>query len=209
MASSLGKLVANSLDKVASHLYELAIARADYATSILNQLSEPGYEIENWGVLLSLCERLLADDTLRNSAVTANGNWTWMRRAVVKLLEKGLRKEPPYDQIGRFRDLLLILADDPSPTPDEDRPPERWFGHSDPMTVAINYTRPMAVNALIEYARVRANHLKIGDVDFLGSNRLEEQVQQKLSNKLVLSYGAKPGSSLCIWQINRHPLLVE
>ncbi|OGO35501.1 MAG: hypothetical protein A2W35_21315 [Chloroflexi bacterium RBG_16_57_11] len=187
LASSLGKLVVGSFDKYSPYLYELAAARADYATSILNHLSEPEYEITNWDALLGLCESLLANDTFRKSSETTKGNWKWVRSAIVKILEKGLRKNTPYEQIERFRDLLLILTDDPSPTPEEDRPPEGQFGHSDPMAVAINYTRPMAVNALIEYARVRANNLNIGDVDFSAANRLEDEVQKTLSNKLVPS----------------------
>ena len=184
LASSLGKLIINSFEKYSLHLFEIAVIRADYVTAILNQLSEPSYEIVNWDIWLSLCERIMADNSIRTSTTTAKGNWAWMRRAIVKLLEKGLNKESSYEQLGRFRDLLLILVDDPSPTPEEDRPPEGWFGHSDPMTVAINYTRPMAVNALIEYARIRAHSLKIGDLNYSGPNRLEEPVQQALSKKL-------------------------
>ena len=187
MADSLGKLITTSLDKYSPYLFELAAARADYAIAVLDQLCEPSYEIQNWDILLNLCESLLADITIRSNAITARGNWTWVRRSIISLLKKGLRKETPYEQLQRFRDLLLILVDDPSPTSEEDRPPEGWFGHGDPATVALNYARPMAVNALIEYARVRAIYLKISDHNYSGPNRLEDQVQQSLSRKLIPS----------------------
>lgn len=57
----------------------------------------------------------------------------------------------PHNQSEDVREILLILLNDPDPDRERDQPAEEMAGHGDPVQVAINSVRPMALNAFITY----------------------------------------------------------
>jgi len=134
---------------------------------------------------------LLGDQTVRTDMTRAfDGSWVEVRRAILHLIELGLNNEqhrPPQELLPRVRDILLTLLDDPDPDAETDRPPEGYFEHEDPATVAINAVRSRALLSLIEYAELRA---RLAEEEHkpahegLGPKRLEPVVQEALARKL-------------------------
>ena len=78
--------------------------------------------------------------------------WRNVRFEISRLLKISVTDENrhiPDNLIGSVQILLLQLVDDLDPTLEADRPPNGWFGHNDPATVAINHVRPVSLAALI------------------------------------------------------------
>ena len=59
--------------------------------------------------------------------------------------------EFPRGYTDEVREILLTLLADPDPDLDRDQPAEGMAGHGDPVQVAINSVRPMALNAFITF----------------------------------------------------------
>jgi len=77
-------------------------------------------------------------------------DWGWARQALVDLLEAGCNKNLlPFASRETAWPLLEHLAEDPSPTPEEDTPASDRL---DPATKSINTVRGGAMHAVIEYA---------------------------------------------------------
>lgn len=193
LARLLAKVVMANLDRYGDHLALIALMRPEYAYALLKRL-EGGEEAKtlSWEVSLDLCERLLADDTVRQDMTEGDeGDWRGVRLAIASLLEMGLAypdRPIPKELLPRARDILSILVDDPDPTLEDDQPQEDWFGHNDPATVAVNHVRPYALIALMEYARVHslsAQEAEAGsETKEPGPKGLEPIVRQTLEDKL-------------------------
>ena len=145
---------------------------------------------EVWELRLNVVEAITSDSDLRTDIVpNFDARWSHVRRELVSLLQSGLKASDghrvPDELLPRVCDALLIFADDPDPTPSEDRPAEGWMGHNDPLQVSINHVRPQALSALIDYAACRAQrgldgHPVIG----VGPARLEQRIADKLVQRL-------------------------
>src|SRR5262249_49795838 len=92
-------------------------------------------------------------------------NWSWTRKAIVDLVDKGFATEGPasipIDLRGQVWAVLERLTEDPDPSPEY----EARFGGSnmDPPTLALNTVRGAAMTAVMRYvAWVRQNSEKRG-----------------------------------------------
>jgi hypothetical protein len=80
--------------------------------------------------------------------------WVWTRREIVSLLEHGLKLEDERAIALEYRqqvwNAIHTIAADPDPTPEHE---ERYGGtNMDPLTLALNTTRPRAIFAAAAYA---------------------------------------------------------
>jgi hypothetical protein len=79
--------------------------------------------------------------------------WVWTRREIVSLLEKGFDLDDdrtiPLDQRSATWSVINAVAEDADPTPESE---ERYGGSNmDPLTLALNTTRPRALFAAMSY----------------------------------------------------------
>jgi len=110
-----------------------------------------------WNTVLDLCQALLAIDDVWIDKTAAGEDYYWrdVRLSIARLIKIGLedpKRKVPSELLLQVRGILLKLVDDPDPDMDSDRPPTGYMGHGDPITVALNHVRPVALSALIEYA---------------------------------------------------------
>ena len=193
LADIVAGVIISNPQRYVGHVTSIARCHSAFACALLDQLRKDEHTaIVPWEISLSLCEDLLADETIRTDMSREwDGNWVWARKSIVDLLQVGLRNQErivPAEHLPRVRDILLILVDDPDPDLASDRPTEGWAGHRDPATIAINHVRSSALIALIEYARTRALAARgtAQDAEQEGPSpqRLELIVRETLSRKL-------------------------
>ncbi len=193
LAKAMAEVVIRQPEKYQDHVVQAALLRPEYAVVLLDKFRDPGEgRAIPWELAIDLCEGLLADDDRRVSVeAVGDKDWISVRMGIVRLLEVGLgdpERPIPDSSLGRVRDLLLILIDDPDPDSVSDHPPEGWFGHNDPLTVAINRVRPAALIALIRYAGKVAMSPPIatgdGESTQRGPERMETVVRDALTRKL-------------------------
>ena len=193
LAKSLTEVVTRDPDRYQEQIASLVLLRPEYAYALLDHFRDPGEgQSVPWEMAIRLCEDLLANITLGATAERRGyTDWISVRMAVVRLLAAGLHHQErsvPDDLLGRVRDLLLILIDDPDPDPESDHPPKGWLGYNDPATTALNRVRPAALQALIEYARrvafasPAATQRDVSEGP--GPERLEAVVREALTRKL-------------------------
>ncbi len=204
--SALGQAVAglvfSDFDKYAQHLKPIALIGPAFATPLIRGFTS-GTRIGSvrWADALEFCEAMLSDANIRYSSDNAGDeNWRYTREAIVNLLEVAV-EEPKADAgveatdhrvqmefLPRVRDLLLTLLDDPDPSPENDRPPENYVGHNDPVTVALNHVRPRALLTLIQYAvhraQVEQGESRDDNASQLPVSRLEPKVREALTRKM-------------------------
>jgi len=174
-------------------LTELLSTRPEYAQAFLSQAAEYGKGDEatytHWGIYVTVCENLIHIEDIRTNLERSRSmGWREARQAVVRLLEsalEGIHLGRIEGLLPRIRDLLLDLINDPDPMAEDDQPASGWFGHADPMTVALNHVRPAALAALIYYAQLAAEKIDWGDDMGPGPERLEFVVRDALTSHLT------------------------
>lgn len=189
---SLGGVAAQTifsdLTKYSSILLDVASLRPEYASGFLFAATDAISNEALWDLRLSVCEHLLANETVRTdmSRNLYEHGWVGFRHSVMSLLEQAAKNSEtkiPERFFHRVRDLLIILSDDPDPDLKDDRPAEGWLGHHDPLTVAINHVRSQAVWALILYAsKKRERDLTQGGQD--EKEHIESEVQAVFTRRL-------------------------
>jgi hypothetical protein len=192
LAKVVANLILNNLDKYTSFFSQIASIRPEFASEILERwINAKESPTITWQIVIDLCQALLSiDDIWIDKSVTfGNYYWRYVRFSIARLLKIGFkdqkRKLPP-EFMTQGRDILIKLAFDPDPDAEADRPQEGYFGHNDPINIALNHVRPVAVSALIEAAW---HHFMITK-DLLGSEReadkshLEAEVMRTLELKL-------------------------
>jgi hypothetical protein len=115
------------------------------------------------------------------------GGWVGFRHGVMSLLEKGVKDSEsavPEPFLPRIKNLLLVLAEDPDPDLESDRPAEGWLGHHDPLTVAINHIRSEAVATLILYASNKRERDIKDHAEGERPDRIESEVKEVLTRKV-------------------------
>jgi len=155
-ANAVAKVVLDNLEKFEKQFTQIGLHRAEFAYSFFEQMKK----IEEisplvWDLSVSLCERILEEDSKRNDIDgKQSGNWLWARKRIVSFLQDRLEKKGmiPLEYLLRIKNILKILVNDPDPGAEQDQPAKGWFGHNDPATVAINHVRPEALSTLINYS---------------------------------------------------------
>lgn len=188
LGNDAAQIILSDLPKYGSSILKIAAMRPEYAGSLLSTSSPSVDSAVLWDLRLTICERLLADEHIRTDmSRSLEGGWVGFRHGVVGLLEKAVsssESQAPEHSWPRIRNLLFLLAEDPDPDQESDRPKEGWLGHHDPLTVAINHIRSQAVISLITYAGNKASR----DQQVFGADegpaRMEPEVLEVLSRKV-------------------------
>lgn len=193
LADSVAHVVLAFPQKYIEQLHLIVQIHPEFACALMRQLiDEERGDTAHWDLWISVCEKLLANDLIRESMdYGINGSWVQARKYIVDLLGIGLDKAgnkpiaPEY--LPRIKSILFRLVLDPDPDPARDQPEKGWFAHNDPATVAINHVRPTALLALIKYALYKAHPVANKEQDSLNdqlSSKLEEDVREMLTRKL-------------------------
>jgi hypothetical protein len=193
LANEVAKVILATPHRYIEHLPGIVLLRPEFPHAMLSRAREEEPTTrEEWKFVIRLGEVLLEDESARTDMSRAyEVTWVDARRSLVHVIQVGLTQMEhriPTDLLSKVRDMLFVLINDPDPDPKTDRPPEGWFGHADPATVAINAVRSSALLGLIEYAKLRAETLQgvseEAEVEGPGPSRLEPSVRETLTQKL-------------------------
>ncbi len=192
-AKELANLVCSSPEFYSQSLLDICLVRPENAVAIISLWAKPEYGKDiPWELAINLFEELLKDKRVwdNESQKTYDGEmWRNARLNIAQLLEISFtndKKQVPGNLLESVQNLLLKLVDDPDPTLEADRPQDGWFGYNDPITVAINHVRPIALAALIRCATCIARQ-KTSDESALQENRVMSSLMaEKLEQKLDL-----------------------
>ena len=117
-------------------------------------------------------------------------DWGWARNAVTDFLSVGCEKnviDPTLREL--VWDILNVVADDPSPTPEDDRTTTM-----EPFTQSINTTRGKALHAIMQYALWVRQGLNKGqkESEIKFDISLIPEVQQRLEKHLDPKFDPSP-----------------
>ncbi len=192
MANAIADAVISNPDRYASILPRIVGARPEYGSTLFDRWWKP----ENiasvpWALALNVSHDLLDQTQVwsTESQGSFEESWRSVRLAIARLLLAGLsRKESrlPVEHLPAALEVLLSLADDPDPSLEADRPKEGWAGHNDPITVALNHVRPIALTALIHFALFRVEEVRQHEeVNYTTTlHQVEPIIQELLTRKL-------------------------
>ena len=191
LADVIAKLVCPFSDRYRERLVDIALFLPEYGVSILNYWANPKFtDPIPWVNVISLCECMLNSPIVwdNESKKGFEGEiWRNVRLAIARLLNisvSNTEKLVPFHLIGNVKELLYKLVDDPDPTPEADRPPDGWFGHNDPITVALNHVRPISLMALIRCAVLMASQENPSKAASIKTYSMEPALREKLLQKL-------------------------
>ncbi len=190
LAQAIARVILREPAKYEAYLPSLLFVQPEYADAVLNQLWDAIAADENiWHFAITVCE---AVNWHMQEWISGNkgGEDTRIevRRSMVRVLERGSSPETrlPASLHERARSILFCLIDDPDPDEETDHPPEGFFGHNDPASIAINAVRPRALHCLVRLVGLSAGiddaatqHLRAP-----GPRRWDLQARDALSRKL-------------------------
>lgn len=171
--------------------------KASYVYALLSGLETAWKDGKNfeWEPVIRLCESLLSRtqisklDSVQDSSEEDSIKWVHIPGTVADLLEEGLKHDEhaiPPEFLPRVKELIFRLAEDPHPTPEEEKDMVT-SGNWSAATLSLNCNRGKAMHALINYAlryvRVRKAE-KDGKDPFPNGRRMEPDVNRVLDNKL-------------------------
>ena len=143
---------------------------AEAAFRAFKDLLDDG-EIFSWESIIDLGQAVVDSPT----------EWSSRSRAsLAMLINRGIAAEEidfPEEIESEVQDILIILLDDPDPDRERDQPSEGMAGHGDPVQVAINSVRPMALNAYITFL-VWQDDQSEGKVDSTFFDPIENHIQE-------------------------------
>ncbi len=166
LGTQLSSRVSEEPQRFASESLAFVGLHPTYVRSLINGLTEAvGKKKEfDWRPVLLLCDWVLEqkDERAVGEApywVEEDKDWTWTRTAIAHLIEAALRQQTdviPFALQKAVWAVLERLSDDPNPTPEHEA---RYGGsNQDPVNMAINTTRGVALLSVTYYATwVRKN----------------------------------------------------
>jgi hypothetical protein len=82
------------------------------------------------------------------------------RIAAIQFVKEALsvRDLLPSEYLSDIETIVSLYLQDPDPDENRDSPPEGWVGHGDPITLALNSIRPIALMCLMLILSIRLNH---------------------------------------------------
>ena len=111
---------------------------------------------QSWSEIIVLSDWVLSQDydieLEQEHDLDEDPDWSWCRKTIAGLLNAGFKKgdgQIPIDLKEKVWSLILILTQDPDPTPEYEA--EYGGSNMEPTTLAINTVRGEAMHALIEY----------------------------------------------------------
>lgn len=152
LAEATAQVIMQESARYVAQIPALRETDAIYARKLLDRIRDeledhPSFAEEfNWTPVFDLCKDIAANPS----------NWdTSARISVARLLRTAYNTDASASMFAhkaRAQALFFKLLDDPDPSPSRDRPPEGHAGHENPLHVALNAVRPIAVDGLIIYA---------------------------------------------------------
>lgn len=159
-----------------------------------------------WSPIFDLCEAIAENPDEWDSSA---------RISTARLLKAAFTAEAYHHMIeyaDQIKPLFFHLLDDPDPSPSRDRPPEGHAGHQNPLHVALNAVRPIAVDGLIIYALRRAEHHEYQGYSEEDESGFEPDVRSQLLSMIedeALSVRSIFGRRLHhLWYLD-HPLVLD
>jgi hypothetical protein len=139
-----------------------------YVRALLQGLREAlGHErVFSWAPVLELCGLVLAQpanaaDESRQRIDDRDPGWSWTRKAIADLLERGLQPGPvmiPFALREAVWRVMHTLTEDAEPTPEYER--EYGGSNMNPAELSINTTRGEAMHAAVRYGLWVRTHLE-------------------------------------------------
>lgn len=150
----LRELIMEEPKRYAREISVLEDANPRYAEAAFRAFSDLVDDGETfpWESILELGQAITASPTAWSEQARTN---------LAKLINKGISADAiefPDGVESVVESILRTLLTDPDPDTDRDQPPDGMAGHGDPVQVAINSVRPMAVNAYITYLSWQDDH---------------------------------------------------
>jgi hypothetical protein len=161
LSRALSVLAEASPERVVRLAPQLRDVKPAYLQSMMHGLEQAiGQEKSfDWPLLLELLEWIVEQPRAiaggrGDEYADLDPGWVWTRKAIAGLLERGVSASGAsrvrLDERERIWRILERIASDPEPTPEEEL---RSGGEgTDPVTLALNTTRPRAIRAAIAYA---------------------------------------------------------
>jgi hypothetical protein len=184
LAEAASRVILANPTRYEDQIPQLGDADAVYTATVLDNIREELDDAPqafcqdfNWPPVFELCEEVASNP----------GDWeSSARLSAARLMKKSFSSEAHESFLsyaGSTKKILFELLDDPDPSPSRDRPPEGHAGHQNPMHVALNAVRPVALDSLIIYAIRAAEHREYQGYSEEESG-LEQDVRTHLSSKL-------------------------
>jgi hypothetical protein len=150
----LRELIMEDPQRYAREISVLEDANPRYAEAAFRAFSELVDDGETfpWESIIELGQVITASPTSWSGQVRTN---------LAKLINKGIAADAiefPAGTESAVESILRTLLTDSDPDADRDQPSEGMAGYGDPVQVAINSVRPMAVNAYITYLSWQDDH---------------------------------------------------
>lgn len=144
---------------------------------------------DSWPSIIDLSEWVLSqkDDTRTEQGINSDKDlrWAWCRKTIASLINSGLKKgqgQIPIELKDRVWDVILILTQDPDPTPTHEA--EYGGNNMEPATLAINTVRGEAMHALIEYGLWVGRNTLDKKISFVDIPEVREVLDHHLNPKL-------------------------
>jgi hypothetical protein len=193
LAIEVANVVLANPERYWSVIGEIVTIHPQYAAAIIGhwENSEASRPIP-WDMLIKLSKHLLAESAVWSNEVniTDHSSWWSVRLSIARVLEIGLRDKDrliPNELLLSAKEILVLLADDPNPSPDFEQPQDETPNARDPYTNSLNCVRPVAVRTLIWYAVRQAHVVEPTGNDTkntLNTHRLEPNVKEILIRKV-------------------------
>lgn len=159
LARILEKVVTKDPQRFAIQAFEFTTTHPTYVRALLSGLRE-GLEQKKkftWESVLELCSWIVNQPITisdhRFHGWDADPDWRWTRKSIARLLDVGFRPtqgEIPFRYREQVWPILFSLSEDTDPTPETEK--QDFSLGFDAATLAINRVRPLAMQAVIQYA---------------------------------------------------------
>lgn len=181
LAEAAARVILGNPSRYEAQLPQLRKADSIYTAELFNQMRD---EIEDaptafkedfdWSPIFDLCEFI----------ATAPEDWEKSARLSAARLLKTLfstdAHEHMFEHADRIKPLFFNLIEDPDPSPSRDQPPEGHAGHQNPMHIALNAVRPIAVEGLLIFALRAAEDRGYQGYSEENESGFEEDVRSQL-----------------------------
>ncbi|MDL0128053.1 hypothetical protein [Halobacterium salinarum] len=198
-AEEIADIILDNPGRYATEIPRLQQAPASYSTRLIGHLRD---RMEDESDILENQEFREALWELSESIVSDTEEWPKQtRKRIGWLLRDGFGNADLYNYFlrekDRVREITITLADDPDPDISTDRPPEGYAGHNDPSHTALNTVRPVAVDALIIYARRVAV-----DEDSEPDSKVIEKLEERMDDISLGVHSVFGRRLLTLWPID-------
>jgi len=192
----LRELIKENPAQYAEEIAVLQEANSQYAEAAFRALQEVLKDDRafSWDSIIELCQIITDDPEEWSSGCRTN---------IAQLLNKGTVSDEtafPEGYSSQVQEVLLSLIVDSDPNTERDQPPEGHAGHGNPMQVAINSVRPMALGALVSFATWSTNMEEESELD----QELHDAIRDRIVEDPSLAVNAIVGREFYhLWNLDQ------